>query len=173
MTGNGGSALLASYRVQGRLPRVRAFVGFAISAFVVVMVTIVLVTDPHSPPPVWVFAAVWFVLASFLMWHHLRTCYLLDLDERELRWRAPIQAGQAPLTDLRAIRPSRVHGAVAVFEFVDGRQAEVYAKRGFADFTAQVTAVAPHAAVTTSGYLRFLERLPVRSAFRSGRPDRV
>ena len=109
-----------------------------------------------------------FALGCFLLWQGLRWCHRLDLDEHTLRWRAPIRAGQAPLADLRAIRPSRIHGGVAVFEFIDGQRVEVYAKRGFTDFTAQVTAVAPHVALTTSGYIRFLQALPTRSAFRSG-----
>jgi hypothetical protein len=128
-----------------------------------------IVATPAAPAPALVFAAAVFALACFLLWRNLRSCHRLDLDERTLRWRAPVRAGQAPLTDLRAIRPSRIHGGVAVFEFIDGRRVEVYAKRGFADFTAQVTAVAPHVAVTTSGYIRFLQGVPTRSAFRSGR----
>jgi hypothetical protein len=172
MIENGDSAVLASFRLH-RLYPVTTFVGSAFSAFAVMIVILAFVTDPAAPVPGLVFAPAAFAVVCLLFWRNLCLCYRLDLDERTLRWRAPARAGQARLIDLRAIRPSRLHAGVAVFEFIDGRRVDVYAKRGFVDFTARVIAVAPHVAVTTNGHIRFLQGLPTRNAFRSGRLDRV
>ncbi len=93
--------------------------------------------------------------------------YRVDLRERTLRWWAPLRSGEIPLSQLGAVGPSR-HGGFHTADFVSvgGGRVPVLIRRGFAEFVAEVQAVAPHVTVTLNRYSRMVERLLGSSGFR-------
>jgi hypothetical protein len=154
----------ASYRLSA-LYRPQILVAFAIFAAFAGWLLVRLALG-RLDAPLW-FVLLWIGAVGWnAYWFLLRLCYRLDLDDRTLRWWAPLRRGEIPLDQLREIRPYGF--GTVLFVPAEGRPAAVLVRRGVPAFVAAVQEAAPHVRVTVNRYSRVLDRLPGPSGFRRG-----
>jgi hypothetical protein len=115
------------------------FTGFAAGA-VIMIVTMI----RGSGPPVW-FGIAWLAALGWnAYWWLLRTCTLLVVNDRELRWRTPLRAGTIPLTAVRAVGRSRLGSQFATIQLDGSPSLQVPVHLGFARLTTALKSAAPH-----------------------------
>ncbi|MDQ1541895.1 MAG: hypothetical protein QOH29_2621 [Actinomycetota bacterium] len=159
-----GGVAGASYRVYA-FYRIQVIAMFVVFAVVAVVLVVNLATGASGPPigfsVFWIAAVVWNAY-----WFLLRVAYRVDLQDHELRWRAPLKSGTIPLDTLREIRPSRMSSNVELFEWDGGRPLIVFAMKGLRDFCAVIQAATPHVGVRFGWQARLAERMPGPRRFR-------
>lgn len=135
---------MALYR-QPRLQTVLLPVGFLV--FAAFAVFLVVTTVRGDGPPVW-FAVLWLAaLAWNAYWFLLRVCTEVEVSGGTLRWRTPLRRGSAPVSAVRAVRPSRFGSQVAVIEVDGAPTLHVMARYGLAPLVIALRDAAPHAEI--------------------------
>jgi hypothetical protein len=158
--------MLAGYRMP-RWYRIQILVVFPVLAAFAIPLVIGTVRSSCGFPLA--FALIWLAALGWnAYWFLFRLCYRIDLHQNALHWWTPLRHGQLALSSLRAVRPGRLSGQLAIFEAADGPTVVTLARPGFVEFAAAVQAAAPYASVSTSWYARIVGRLPGRSGFRAG-----
>lgn len=80
-------------------------------------------------------------------WFLLRIVYQLEVRGGVLWWWAPLRSGQVPITEVVAVRPSRVAMTGHVVATRRGRIWVPFATPGFGEFAAALQAVQPTVSV--------------------------
>jgi hypothetical protein len=93
--------------------------------------------------PAWVAVGWVAVLGWNGYWFLLRIVYQLEVAGGVLGWRAPLRAGQVPIGEVVAIRPSRVAMLGHVVTTRRGTIWVTFATPGFAEFAAALQAAQP------------------------------
>ena len=157
----------ATYEMQ-RWHRPMVIVGLAL-VIVVAAVVITRMSAGYSDGPPLPFMLLWLaVLGWASYWWLFRICYRLELDDRMIRWYAPLRRGELALSDLREIVPFRLGSNVAVLKTVQGDSVLVAIRKGFTDFARAVQEAAPQVDVRLGWPARLVERMPGRSGFEAG-----
>lgn len=91
-----------------------------------------------APPPL--FAAGFVVIliwnGYWLLW---RVSYRLEAEGSELRWKTPLRAGGAQITDITAIRSMKLTPQISIIEIRGQQNVMVQTIRGFSEFTDYVS----------------------------------
>jgi hypothetical protein len=111
------------------------------------VVGMLLLTTSTFPAPAG-FALLWIAIVCWNgYWFLLRIVYQLEVAGGVLWWRAPLRSGQVPITEVVAVRPSRVAVTGHVVATRRGTILVAFATPGFAEFAAALRAVQPTVSV--------------------------
>jgi hypothetical protein len=128
-----------------RLPSVYRFQ--VLLTLVLAVVSIPLLTTGTFPAPAG-FVLGWIAILGWNgYWFLLRIVYQLEVRGGVLWWRAPLRSGQVPITEVVAVRPSRVAVTGHVVTTRRGTILVTFATPGFAEFAAALQAVQPTVSV--------------------------
>jgi hypothetical protein len=93
------------------------------------------------------FGLLWIAMVGWnAYWFLLRIVYQFEVGDGVLSWRAPLRSGQVPVTEVIAIRPSRL-GVGYVVATRRGAILVAFASQGFGEFAAALQALQPSMAV--------------------------
>jgi hypothetical protein len=129
------------------MPMPRRLFPTILVVFGVVAVALVVATVLGNGPPV-AFLAFWlFAYAWNAYWWSLRLCTEVSVDTGVLRWRTGVLAREAPMSAVRAVRPSRWSPQFAVIELDGRRPLLVPVRYGFGRLARSIASAAPQARV--------------------------
>ena len=120
---------------------------------------------PDGPPPgfvvFWLFALGWNAY-----WWLFRISIRLEVQGDLLRWKTASRAGEIPLTELLAVRPSRLASQIIVIERANGKPILSMATKGNGRFLAEIASRRPDLPIRVGMLAKLSDRLPGWSAFR-------
>lgn len=145
----------------------RAFVLLVFGVLLLTAVVLMVATLGGNDGPPIAFVVFWlFALGWNAYWWLGRIALRLTIRGEAFGWKTALASGEMPLSDLVAVRPSRMSSQILVIERTSGKPIMAMATKGNGPFFLELASRRPDVPIRIGWLGKLSDRLPGWSAFR-------